>query len=90
MRCGRDGCSAIHQLATDASGTPPVDPGRDVSRGAMLADNEAVTTLLSTLVPERGTGYFCTFAVARPFHALTDMARDLRGGTRRLLGRQAP
>jgi hypothetical protein len=56
----------------------------------MLADNEAVTTLLSTLVPERGTGYFCTFAVARPFHALTDMARDLRGGTRRLLGRQAP
>ena len=59
-----------------ASGVPPVDPGWDVSRAAMLADNEAVTMLLATLAAERGDGYFCTFAVSRPFHALTDMARD--------------
>ncbi|WP_422747195.1 hypothetical protein [Micromonospora sp. WMMD1219] len=59
-----------------ASGTPPVDPGWDVSRGALLSDNEAVTTLLATLIPDnRGDGYYCTFAVARPFHALTDVAR---------------
>jgi hypothetical protein len=58
------------------SDTPPVDPGWDVTRGAMLNDNEAVTTLLATLVPDNpGDGYFCTFAVARPFHALTDVAR---------------
>jgi hypothetical protein len=59
-----------------ASGVTPIEPGWDVSRAAMLSDNEAVTTLLATLVSERGTGYFCTFAVARPFHALTDMYRD--------------
>ena len=59
-----------------ASGIPPVDPGWDVSRAALLADNEAITMLLATLAAERGDGYFCTFAVSRPFHALTDMARD--------------
>jgi hypothetical protein len=59
-----------------ASGVPPVDPGWDVSRAALLADNEAITMLLATLAAERGDGYFCTFAVSRPFHALTDMARD--------------
>ena len=59
-----------------ASGIPPVDPSWDVSRAAMLADNEAVTMLLASLVAERGDGYFCTFAVSRPFHALTDMARE--------------
>lgn len=59
------------------SGTPPVDPGWDASRGALLSDNEAVTALLATLVPDNpGGGYFCTFAVGRPFHALTDMARE--------------
>jgi len=59
-----------------ASGVAPVDPGWDVSRAALLADNEAITMLLATLAAERGNGYFCTFAVSRPFHALTDMARD--------------
>ena len=59
------------------SGTPPVDPSWDISRGAMLSDNEAVTSLLATLVPDNpGGGFFCTFAIARPFHALTEMARD--------------
>jgi hypothetical protein len=58
-----------------ASGTPPVDPGWDVSRASLLADNEAVTMLLATLAGDRGDGYYCTFAVSRPFHALTDMAR---------------
>ncbi|QDY11130.1 hypothetical protein FJK98_31590 [Micromonospora sp. HM134] len=58
------------------SGTAPIDPGWDVSRGAMLNDNEAVTALLATLLPENpGDGFFCTFAVARPFHALTDVVR---------------
>jgi hypothetical protein len=59
-----------------ASSVPPVDQGWDVSRAAMLADNEAVTMLLATLAAGRGDGYFCTFAVSRPFHALTDMARE--------------
>jgi len=59
-----------------SAGVPPVDSGWDMSRAAMLADNEAVTLLLATLAPERGAGYFCTFAVARPFHALSDMARE--------------
>lgn len=59
-----------------ASGVPPVDPGWDVSRAAMLADNEAITMLLATLAAGRGDGYFCTFAVSRPFHALTDLARE--------------
>ncbi|MBQ0994729.1 hypothetical protein KBX08_32225, partial [Micromonospora sp. H61] len=65
------------------SGTPAVEPGWEISRGARLNDNEAVTTLLSTLVPDRRSddGYFCTFAVARPFHALTDMARDYEQDT---------
>jgi hypothetical protein len=64
-----------------ASGIPPVDPGWDVSRAALLADNEAITMLLATLAAERGEGYFCTFAVSRPFHALTDMARDYESET---------
>ncbi len=60
-----------------ASGVDPIEPAWDISRGAKLNDNEAITTLLATLVPDRrDDGYFCTFAVTRPFHALTDMARD--------------
>jgi hypothetical protein len=59
------------------SGVEPIDPTWDESKGAMLSDNEAVTALLATLNPENpGDGYFCTFAVARPFHALTDLHRD--------------
>ena len=59
-----------------ASGVPAVDPGWDIARASLLADNETVTMLLATLAADRGDGYFCTFAVSRPFHALTDMARD--------------
>ena len=59
-----------------ASGVPAVDPGWDITRASLLADNETVTMLLATLAAERADGYFCTFAVSRPFHALTDMARD--------------
>jgi hypothetical protein len=58
-----------------ASGVPAVDPGWDIARASLLADNETVTMLLATLAADRGDGYFCTFAVSRPFHALTDMAR---------------
>jgi hypothetical protein len=54
----------------EASGVDPIDPSWDISRASMLADNELVTMLLAPLVPERGEGYFCTFAVARPFHSL--------------------
>ena len=59
-----------------ASGIRPVDPAWDITRASLLADNETVTMLLATLAADRGDGYFCTFAVSRPFHALTDMARD--------------
>jgi hypothetical protein len=58
-----------------SAGVPPIDSGWDTTRASLLADNEAVTMLLATLVADRGDGYFCTFAVARPFHALTDLAR---------------
>jgi hypothetical protein len=58
-----------------ASGVPAVDPGWDIARASLLADNETVTMLLATLAADRGDGYFCTFAISRPFHALTDMAR---------------
>lgn len=59
-----------------ASGLDPIDESWDFSRGAMLTDNEVVTALLSTLADESGDGYFCTFAVARPFHATTDLHRQ--------------
>lgn len=59
------------------SGTSPIEPTWDIMRGARLNDNEAITMLLATLVPDRrDDGYYCTFAVARPFHALSDMARE--------------
>ena len=58
-----------------ASGIRPVDPAWDITRASLLADNETVTMLLAALAADRGDGYFCTFAVSRPFHALTDMAR---------------
>ncbi len=54
----------------EASGVAPIDSSWDISRGSMLADNELVTMLLAPLAPDRGEGYFCTFAVARPFHSL--------------------
>jgi hypothetical protein len=59
-----------------ASGLDPIEPSWDVSRGAILTDNEVVTALLSTLADSSGDGYFCTFAVARPFHATTDLHRQ--------------
>jgi hypothetical protein len=59
-----------------ASGAPAIDPGWDLQRrGVQLPDNEMASLLLSTLEQERGDGYFCTFVIARPFHALTDMWR---------------
>jgi hypothetical protein len=53
-----------------------VEPSWDVSRGARLADNEAMTLLLSTLIDQRDDDFFCSFVVARPFHALTDQYRN--------------
>ena len=41
----------------------------------MLADNEAMNLLLTSLDGERDGDYFVTFVVARPFHALSDMHR---------------
>lgn len=61
-----------------AGGVPPVDRGWDVSRGSLLADNEAMSLLLNSLNDERGDTYFVTFVVVRPFHALTDLYRDFR------------
>ncbi len=77
--------SQIHLFATivnwfvahghPACGVPPVDPGWDVSRASLLADNEAMTMLLGTLNGERHGGWFTSFVVVRPFHSLTDMYR---------------
>jgi hypothetical protein len=52
--------------------TGVVDPGWEVSGTALLAE---IIMLLAALAVGRGEGYFCTFAVSRPFRALTDMAR---------------
>jgi hypothetical protein len=50
----------------------PIDPDWDTTRAAHIADNEAMTMLLSTL-PHRGPGqYWVTFQVMRPFHSLTE------------------
>ena len=54
----------------------PIDPGWDTTRAAHIADNEAMSMLLSTLNSERGAGqYFVTFQVMRPFHSLTEYYR---------------
>lgn len=50
----------------------PLDPSWDQTRAMHIPDNEAMTYLLSTLPSKRGGPYFCTFAVARPFHSLTE------------------
>jgi hypothetical protein len=51
----------------------PIDPDWDVTRAAHIADNEAMTILLSTLTPQRGAGQqWITFQVMRPFHSLTE------------------
>lgn len=58
-----------------AGGVPPADPNWDMARGSLLADNEAMSLLLTSLDSERAGGYFVTFVVVRPFHALTDLHR---------------
>lgn len=58
-----------------AAGVPAVDPGWDVARGALLADNEAMNLLMSSIADQRGQDYFVSFVVVRPFHALTDLYR---------------
>jgi hypothetical protein len=51
----------------------PLDPKWDTTRAAHIADNEAMSYLLSTLTDRRRDGmYYVTFAVARPFHTLTE------------------
>lgn len=53
-------------------GGEPLDPAWDQTRAIHIPDNEAMTYLLSTLESRQGQSYFCTFAVARPFHSLTE------------------
>lgn len=54
----------------------PLDPAWDMTRAAHIADNEAMTFLLSTLNDELRQGqYFVTFRVMRPFHSLTEYYR---------------
>jgi hypothetical protein len=53
-----------------------LDPEWDTTRAAHIADNEAMSYLLSTLEDRRGEGvYYVTFAVMRPFHTLTEFFR---------------
>ena len=52
----------------------PLNPEWDTTRAAHIADNEAMSYLLSTLDDRRGDGvYYVTFAVMRPFHTLTEL-----------------
>jgi hypothetical protein len=58
------------------SGVDPIAPDWDITKMSLIADNELVNALLATLNGDRGEReYFCTFALLRPFHALTDMYR---------------
>jgi hypothetical protein len=51
----------------------PIDAGWDLTRAAHIADNEAMSLLLSTLNDRLGPGQrFVTFQVMRPFHSLTE------------------
>ncbi|MCW2981311.1 MAG: hypothetical protein JWO14_3038 [Solirubrobacterales bacterium] len=51
----------------------PIDAGWDLTRAAHIADNEAMSLLLSTLNDRLGPGqHFVTFQVMRPFHSLTE------------------
>jgi hypothetical protein len=53
-----------------------LDPEWDTTRAAHIADNEAMSHLLSTLEDRRDEGvYYVTFAVMRPFHTLTEFFR---------------
>lgn len=56
-----------HRLNGDA-----LDPAWDQTRAIHIPDNEAMTYLLSTLESRQGQSYYCTFAVTRPFHSLTE------------------
>lgn len=58
---------------SSASHGQPLDPGWDLTRAAHIADNEAMSLLLSTLNGRHGPGQrFVTFQVMRPFHSLTE------------------
>jgi hypothetical protein len=51
----------------------PLDSNWDTTRAAYIADNEAMSYLLSALEEgRRSSVYYVTFAVARPFHTLTE------------------
>jgi hypothetical protein len=57
----------------------PLDPDWDSTRAAHIADNEAMSFLLSTLIDRRSEGlYYVSFAVMRPFHTLTEFFRTPR------------
>jgi hypothetical protein len=52
----------------------PLDPNWDMTRAAHIADNEAMSYLLSSLT--RGPdSYYVSFAVMRPFYTLTEFFR---------------
>jgi hypothetical protein len=54
-------------------GGKPLDAGWDITRAAHIADNEAMSLLLSTLNDRLEPGQrFVTFQVMRPFHSLTE------------------
>lgn len=56
-----------------SGGRDPIDPNWDTTRAAHIADNEAMSYLLSSLTEgvQRGR-FYVTFAVMRPFHTLTE------------------
>ncbi len=55
----------------------PLDPNWDSTRAEHIADNEAMSLLLSTLEDRRSKKtFYVTFALARPFHTLTEFFRQ--------------
>jgi hypothetical protein len=57
----------------------PIDPNWDTTRAAYIADNEAMTLLLSTLQESAPVGtYWVSFAVRRTFGSTTEFYRQPR------------
>jgi hypothetical protein len=72
--------SSVQIVDDAASGVPAIDPGWDIARASLLADNETVTMLLATLAADRGDGYFCTFAVSRPVPMTANNPASIKPG----------
>ena len=86
--CSAPSSTGSSRTATLARAWTAIDPTWDMSRAAMLGRQRGGHRAARHARPgQPGDGYFCTFAVARPFHALTDLHREYQRESEGLLGR---